>query len=354
MNSVVIDWIKAFLTCRVQRIKVNSELSSYNSVLSGIPQGSVLGPLLFAIFINDLPMKCDDLGNMFLFADDAKLYKHIKIADDANALNQYCCHVQAWCDNWMMKLNISKCKVLSICYNKNNIVKYDYGFDLSSQNSASLEHVDSIKDLGVWMDPSLSFDDHIHDKINMANKMLGIIKRNFSDLDTNSFMLLYKGMVRCHLEYAEAVWSPFRLGLIADIENVQKRATKLVSACKHLCYKDRLMFLNLPTLKFRRIRGDMIEVFKILHDIYDINVVPLLVRNFETRTRGNSLRLKVARCKYDIKKFSFCNRIVNMWNSLPDYVVNSVSVNAFKNNLDKYWKCEVFYYDFEANPVGFM
>ena len=188
----------------------------------------------------------------------------------------------------------------------------------------------------------------------MARKMLGIIKRRFSDLDRSSFILLYKGMVRCHLEYAVSVWNPFRLGLIGDIENVQKRATKLLGLCKSLSYKDRLMFLNLPTLKFRRLRGDMIEVFKILHTVYDTNVAPLLVRNFDTRTRGNSLKLKITRCRYDIKKFSFCNRVVNIWNSLPDYVVNSDSVNNFKNNLDKHWKRESFYYDFEANPVDFV
>ena len=188
----------------------------------------------------------------------------------------------------------------------------------------------------------------------MGNKMLGILKRNFSDLDKNSFILLYKGMVRCHLGYAVSVWNPYRLALIRDIEKVQKRATKLIRECKGLAYKDRLMLLNLPTLKYRRIRGDMIEVFKILKQYYDASVVPHLERNSDTRTRGNSLKLKVVRCKYDVRKFSFCNRVVNLWNSLPDYVVNSDSLNIFKNNLDRHWKCEVFYFNFEANPIGFL
>src|SRR5437867_1320784 len=134
----------------------------------------------------------------------------------------------------------------------------------------------------------------------------------------------------------------------------KKRATKLIRVCKDLSYKDRLLFLQLPTLKYRRFRGDMIEVYKILNGFYDAKVVPPLERNLDCRTRGNSFKLKVDRCKHDIRKFSFCNRVVNVWNSLPDYVVTSGSLNIFKNNLDKHWKCEFFYYDFEADPPGFV
>ena len=354
LNDVVINWIQSFLFTRSQRVKINSTVSDSKSVLSGIPQGSVLGPLLFVIFINDLPQQCGELGEMFLFADDSKIYKHIKNANDFIALNQCCKNVYEWCDNWLMKLNISKCKILSICYNRNSIIKHDYGFNVSGHDFISLDHVDSIKDLGVVMDSGLSFDSHIYDKINMANKMLGIVKRNFQDLDKNSFILLYKGMVRCHLEFAVSVWNPYRIGLIEDIEKVQKRETKLIRECKGLDYKERLKFLNLPTLHYRRIRGDMIEVFKILNELYDVNVVPPIAKSLNNRTRGNSFKLQVVRCKYDIRKYSFCNRVVNVWNSLPDSVVNSGSVNMFKNSLDKFWKCESFFYDFKANPVGFV
>ena len=161
-------------------------------------------------------------------------------------------------------------------------------------------------------------------------------------------------MVRCHVEYSASIWNPYRLGLIEDIEKVQKRATKLVRECKGLSYEDRLRCLNLPTLHYRRTRGDMIEVYKILNQLYDENVVPPLARTFDTRTRGNDFKLQVIRCKYDVRKFSFCNRVVNTWNSLPNHVVNSVSINSFKNNLDKHWKCAPFYYDFKANSVGFI
>jgi ribonuclease P/MRP protein subunit RPP40 len=167
-----------------------------------------------------------------------------------------------------MKRNISKCKVLSLCRNSNNIIKYDYGIVLSDQSSVLLQHQYIIKDLGVLIDSNLSFDEHIHDKINVANKMLGIIRRNFVDLDKNSFILLYKSLVRSHLEYAGSVWNPYKKGLIRDIEAIQKRATKLIRNCKSMEYTNRLKWLELPTLKYRRFRGDMLELYKILNLIY--------------------------------------------------------------------------------------
>ena len=110
----------------------------------------------------------------------------------------------------------------------------------------------------------------------------------------------------------------------------------------------------MPTLKFRRLRGDMIEVFKILNGYYDDCVVPHLLRNVDSRTRGNSLKLLHLRSRIDIKKFSFCNRVVGLWNSLLDSVVLSQSINDFKNNLDKLWIKEDIYYNWEANMPNML
>ena len=124
--------------------------------------------------------------------------------------------------------------------------------------------------------------------------------------------------------------TPTKFGTIRDIEKVQKRATKMVRGCKNLNYSERLRYLALPTLRYRRLRGDMIEVYKILHGYYDSNVVPTLLRNHDTRSRGNSLKLLHVRCNLDVKKYSFCLRVVGYWNSLPDNVVTACSLNSFK------------------------
>ena len=161
--------------------------------------------------------------------------------------------------------------------------------------------------------------------------------------------MLYKSFVRCHIEYANSVWNPPTSGLMRDIERVQKRATKYVQGCKHMSYIERLKYLNLPTLRYRRLRGDMIEVYKILHNIYYPQIVPALTRNMDSRTRGNALKLAVQRSKLDIRKYYFCNRIVRHWNSLPDYVVDSVSLNSFKINVDRHYKQHEIYFDFEKD-----
>ena len=112
--------------------------------------------------------------------------------------------------------------------------------------------------------------------INKANRLFGIIRRSFCALDNNSFTLLYKAIVRPHLEYAATIWNPYKKGYIDDLEKVQRRATKLLQNISHLSYPERLAALNLPILVYRRIRGDMIETFKILNNIYDSRVTNFL------------------------------------------------------------------------------
>ncbi|MDW0208719.1 MAG: reverse transcriptase family protein, partial [Nitrososphaeraceae archaeon] len=205
VNEKLIKWISAFLCYRTQCVKINGVSSDEHKVLSGIPQGSVLGPLLFVIFINDLPDVCTNLSKLFMFADDAKLYRELNCIADSVELNQNIQDVFNWSKKCGMKLNASKCKSLSIIKNKNNKQDYEYSFCDSDGKVVVLEHVSSMKDLGVTMDADLTFSIHIYEKINKAFQMLGIINRNFSDLDKFSFLLLYKSFVRSRVEYSRSV-----------------------------------------------------------------------------------------------------------------------------------------------------
>ncbi|XP_060069821.1 uncharacterized protein LOC132549871 [Ylistrum balloti] len=140
-----------------------------------------------------------------------------------------------------------------------------------------------------------------------------------------------------YIEYASSVWSPHKKKDMAALENVQRRATRMLPQMKNIEYEQRLNLLKLPTLKFRRMRGDMIEVFKILKGIYDPTVTTqLLELNNTSTTRGNSLKLAKKQCTKDIKKYSFSYRIVDTWNSLPEQVITAATINQFKNRLDKY------------------
>ena len=153
--------------------------------------------------------------------------------------------------------------------------------------------------------------------------MIGLItgKRNFMHMDSRTFVMLYKALVRPHVEYTNSIWSPYKKGDIEPIEKVEKRATKLVISLKKLPYKERLLQLNLHTLKYRRLRGDMIEVYKITHDMYDKSVALELPRNVSS-TRGNKYKLQSHSFHYDFRKISFAARVVNVWSSLSDHVVD--------------------------------
>jgi len=151
--------------------------------------------------------------------------------------------------------------------------------------------------------------------------MIGLIKRNFIHMDSRTFVRLYKAMVHPHVEYANSIWSPYKKGDIEAIEKVQKRETRLVISFKKLQYKERLLQLNLHTLKYRRLHRDIIEVYKIVHDMYDRSVALELPRNVSS-TRRNKYKLQNHSFHYNFRKFSFAARVVNVWNSLPDHVVD--------------------------------
>ena len=173
---------------------------------------------------------------------------------------------------------------------------------------------------------------------------MGLIRRTFKNLTPEIFRPLYLSLVRSRLEYGQSVWSPHYHGDINRIEQVQRRATKRVNGLGSLSYPARLKLLNLPTLIYRRRRGDMIETFKILNGHLDKEASIKLERATDSR-RGNDFKLIKKRFNRDNRKYMFTNRIVNMWNSLPNVVVTANSVNSFKNALDRHWKDDPIKYD---------
>ena len=146
---------------RKQRVKINSCYSNWASVLSGVPQGSILGPLLFIIYINELPDICNSGSNLFLYADDAKLYKHILNNKDKDVLQNDLIKLKLWADNWLINLNIVKCKKVSY----GRLIDNTFHYNL---NNIDLDNIESIKDLGVIFDSHLKFKLHISDEVNKA------------------------------------------------------------------------------------------------------------------------------------------------------------------------------------------
>jgi hypothetical protein len=349
VNKEIIQWIKAFLCKRRQRVKINGYFSVWREVFSGIPQGSILGPILFIIFINDLVDVCGISSELFLYADDAKLFKHIRDTVDTNALQNDLDKFKQWSDRWLLKLNPKKCRVVS--YGRRTVIDSDYTI-MDSNSATKLQRQQDIKDLGVVFDSHLKFDIHINEKVNRAYSILGIIKRNFNNISKEVFLLLYKTLVRSHLEYANTVWNPYRQQLVELIEKVQKRATKLIKECRHLDYGNRLRKLDLPTLVYRRYRGDMIMVYNILTGKYDCACGLTLHRVTSTLTRGNRFKLLHHQVHYDLRKYFFSTRVTHIWNSLPDYVVSADSINIFKKHLDIFWANQEMKFNWKAVITG--
>jgi len=294
---------------------------------SGVPQGSVLGPVLFFIFINDLPSVIDTKCKVF--ADDTKLYHPILSLIDFEILQNDLDKLIIWSNTWLLGFNEAKCKVMHV--GKHNPC-YNY-----SLNGVVLETVKEEKDLGVLVTDELSFSKYIAKAAAKANSVLGMIKRTFSYIDRESFLILYKSFVRPHLEYCVQVWSPYLERDKQVLEKVQRRATKLVPELQHMSYEERLSNLGLTTLEARRVRGDLIEIFKIVHGYESIDFNFFFRNRRYSGLRGHNLTLEVNRTRLNVRKYSFSNRSISLWNSLPEYIVNSQDVTSFKINYDGYF-----------------
>ena len=319
------SWIRDFLSERLQYVKVCSEHSDTKKVTSGIPQGSILGPILFLIFINDLPDCINSIST--IFADDTKSYN---TCNNSNIIQEDLDALQKWSNEWQLFFNCSKCKCLHI--GKNN-PQHDYYFT-TEEGRKYIPKCTEEKDLGVTFDKSLKFDVHIDNIVKKANSMIGLVKRNFSFIDIDIFLHLYKALIRPHLEYGQVIWSPQFIRQSKKIENVQRRATRLIPSLKNLSYEDRLKKLKLPTLKYRRLRGDMINVYKILNEDNTCNKNLLPLCNSKYFTRGHDKKLQKNRFKCNLRKHTFSLRVTNCWNSLSDSVTNASSINNFKKLLD--------------------
>ena len=345
--SKTLDWIKAFLAGRHQRVVVNGQRSEWSEVTSGIPQGSVLGPLLFVMFINDLP-KTVQCG-IKLFADGTKVYVRSDIPGNPDCLQNDITRLQDWSDKWLLSFHPDKCKVMHI---GNHPPATNYTMRQSDNTTLDIRDEMTEKDMGVAIDNHLNFKLHISQTVSQANRLLGMIRRSFEYLDQETFLYLYKGLIRPNLEYAQAVWNPHLQGNIYAIEAVQRRTTKLIPGFSNLEYPERLKKLNLTTLVCRRARGDMLETFKYLNGQY--NSAPILHLDSRTRgttTRGHQLKLEKGRSRLDVRKHFFTQRVVNLWNALPVNLVSAPTVNAFKNRLDTLWKDAPFTTDPNAPNI---
>ena len=326
IGDSITDWIEQWLTDRRQRVVVDGEVSNWKSVLSGVPQESVLGPILFLIYINDL----DDsiTSNVLKFADDTKLFRKVNTDGDKQHLQNDLDRLVKWSEKWQMLFNFGKCKCLHTGHGNLN-VKYKMGDTVLGTTVKE-------KDLGVTISADMKVSEQCGIAASKGNQILGLIRRNITYKGKKLIIPLYKAIVIPHLEYCIQAWRPYRKKDIDTLERIQRRATKMIPELRDLSYEERLKECGLTTLETRRLRGDQIEVFKILNGYENIDRNMFFSLKKDSRTRGHEVKLVKDQCRLDIRKHSFAQRTINEWNKLSTDCVTASSVNMFKNKVDTY------------------
>ena len=337
ITNQILSWVTSFLSDRKQRVVIRGTSSEPFDVTSGVPQGSVLGPILFLIYINDLPLGI--ISPLSLFADDSKIFTRI-VSDKKKrkktqidikgneVLQRDLDNIKEWADKWKMEFNVDKCKVMHIGQNNPGHTYTMGGVDLI----VTAEE----RDLGVLVDNKLEFDKHIKEIVNKANRMVGLIRIGFACLDEEIFMNLYPVLVRPLLEYCVQVWSPYKQKYIDLIENVQRRATKLVPGLRRKTYDQRLDKLKLTRLVERRYRGDMIHAYNIMTNKGDYK----RERFFQlARERGDpelhtGLKMYKKRARKSVRRNFFSQRVINPWNLEKREVVQKEKTSGFKKGFD--------------------
>lgn len=311
-NPSLVQWISNFLSERTQSVCFNSAESSIMDVSSGVPQGSVLGPLLFLLYINDLPSNIN--SSIRLYADDCVLYQVINSQNDHQVLNESFANFCSWCSKWQMKINFNKTVILTFSTSISSS-QFCYSF-----NNCTLSRVNNYKYLGVIFDNKLSWAKHIDYITAKALKKLGYLRRVLAKAPKDTKLIMYKSLIRPIIEYASPVWNPHKQLEINKIESVQRKAIRFICRRydRHFSPTSALLSLNLTLLAERR----RIESLKLLHSAVhspysDTHFT--FSRPLSTRSH-HYLNLTPIFARTDIFKHSFFPRTIEWWNALPGSV----------------------------------
>ena len=323
VQGKTLRWIESYLIGRSQTVVLNGNNSDELPVSSGVPQGSVLGPILLLLYINNLP---DSLQSQVrLFADDTAVYLTVEGQADSKKLQEDLNVLQDWEQEWDMEFNPSKCQVVHITRSKRPIQTF------YSMHGQVLEAVNSARYLGVDIASDLKFTQHINRITANASKSLGYLKRNIQTKHIGIREVAFKTIVRPQLEYASTVWSPHTIQDIQKIEMVQRRAVRwsLNSYSTYASVTEMQNQLKLRTLEQRRADARVIMLFKIIHGLVAIPL-PLYFEQPSRMTRhSHPLALRQIHTSANYYKYSFFPAAVVYWNRLPRSVVTLPTLDQF-------------------------
>lgn len=332
----LLRWFASYITNRRQRVLINGFQSNTIVVTSGVPQGSILGPLLFILFINDIK-QCFLNSKFLMYADDLKAFKPIYNINDSYLFQEDLNRLSVYCDQNKLKLNLDKCNFITFSKKVTNI---NFTYSLCG---APLERVDSLRDLGILFDRKLHLDLHIEKIVNKAYQLYGFIMRASHDFhQPSTYLHLYKSLIRPQLEYAVCVWNPLYIKYREIIERVQRKFLRAMHFRCHrgtLSYSRLLVKYKMQTLEDRRTLLEAMTLYGICHNKYDCMdltnklcyVIPRTVLRREVRAYQ---LFSTSHSKTNAgKRAPLCRMVNNYNNFFINIDIFHQSISSFKRNV---------------------
>ena len=331
-----------------KKVTILGKTSRSIPVLSGVPQGSILGPLLFLVYVNDLP-EMSTTSSVALFADDTKCYHAIRTTDDVKALQYDLDGIGQWCRTWCwtwpmvwrMNLNETKCGVLKVT---RNLKPVQSSYHLNNDNSANSTVICKRlvqKDLGVLITADLKWNQQVSAVCAKANRILGFVKRSSIKMhDPRTRTALYKTLVRSRFAYSSQVWSPQSVSLILEVEKIQRRATRFILSLpfrSETSYQDRLLKTGLLPLSYWHEYLDLVYLFKAIK-LNDSRISIVSNDRISRRATTNSVTLKISRVNTLTFQNSFYNRAPRIYNSLYHHIFEKQALLSANSSLITYYE----------------
>ena len=338
LDSTSLTWFQSYLENRNQQCHVNGHSSSFQKITRGVPQGSLLGPLLFLIYINDLP-NCLKSAVPRMYADDTSL--SFAASDQGclqSELNHEIENVTMWLKANKLSLNVTKTELMVIASRQKLLTQKDSEIDIHVDNT-EIKRVTSAKSLGVYIDETLSWQEHVNEISKKISSGIGALKRIRPLIDEKTAVKVYKALIEPHFDYCSTVWDGMSQQLAEKLQKLQKRAARVITCS---CYDahtkpifNKLGWVNLIT---KRKKQKAVMMYKTLNNLTPDYLKEMFTQKHTSHSlRDSEKKLAIPQPRTDYRKRSFSYSGSVLWNELPTHLRLSSSLSQFKNGVDHHF-----------------